>query len=143
MGWKCGAEYLTRYLQYIKATRPMQKKNIYDICVLTIQSFFKPQKMHFTSEERIFAATNYLRIRSFKYDKFRQQKCPFRKILKTTKQGSSLNLNKDRSGRRETELTQENINILQEKLIEDPAISAGKCVWKLVRVHLTELLNAI
>ena len=41
-------------------------------------------------------------------------------------QDSSINLNKDRSGRRRTERTQENINFLQEKLIEDPRISARK-----------------
>ena len=38
----------------------------------------------------------------------------------------SLNLNKDRSGRRRTEYTQENINLHQEKLIDDPNISARK-----------------
>ena len=37
-----------------------------------------------------------------------------------------MNLDKDRSGRRRTERTQENINLLQEKLIEDPRISARK-----------------
>ena len=41
-------------------------------------------------------------------------------------EGSRLNLNKDRSGRRGTERTQENINFLQEKLIEDPRMSARK-----------------
>ena len=41
-------------------------------------------------------------------------------------EGSSLYLNKDRSGRRRTERTQESINLLQEKLIEDPRISIKK-----------------
>ena len=41
-------------------------------------------------------------------------------------EGSSLNLNKDRSGRRRTERTQKNINLLKEKLIEDPRISVRK-----------------
>ena len=41
-------------------------------------------------------------------------------------EGSSFNLNKDRSGRRRTERTQENIKLLQEKLIEDLRISAIK-----------------
>ena len=57
--------------------------------------------MQLTSEQRIFMVTNYLRIRS-------------------------LNLNKDLSGRRRTERTQENTNLLQEKLIEDTRISARK-----------------
>ena len=41
-------------------------------------------------------------------------------------ENSSLYLNKDRSGHWRTERTQENINIIQEKLIEDPRISARK-----------------
>ena len=41
-------------------------------------------------------------------------------------EGSSLNLNKDRSGRRRTERTQENIYLLQEKLIENQRKSARK-----------------
>ena len=39
---------------------------------------------------------------------------------------SRLNLKIDRSDRRRTERTQENINLLQEKLIEDPRISDRK-----------------
>ena len=46
-------------------------------------------------------------------------------VKKYKTEGSRLNLNKDRSGRR-TEGTQENIHFLQEKLIEDPRISARK-----------------
>ena len=38
--------------------------------------------------------------------------------------GSSINLNKDHSGRKRTERTQENINLFQEKFIDDPRISA-------------------
>ena len=41
-------------------------------------------------------------------------------------EGSSLNLNKDRSGRRKTERTQENITLLQKNLIEEQRISASK-----------------
>ena len=40
-------------------------------------------------------------------------------LKKNKTEGSSLNLNKDRSGGKGTERTQENINTLQEKLIED------------------------
>ena len=39
---------------------------------------------------------------------------------------SSLNLYRDRLGRSRTERTQENINLLQEKLIVDSKISARK-----------------
>ena len=47
-------------------------------------------------------------------------------VEKYKTEGSNLNLNKDRSCRRRTERTQININLPQEKLIEDPRISARK-----------------
>ena len=46
--------------------------------------------------------------------------------MKYKTKGSSLNLNKDRSDRSRTELTQEIIDLLQEKFIEDPRISARR-----------------
>ena len=51
-------------------------------------------------------------------------------------EGSRLNINKDRSGRRRTERTQENINLLQEKLIRDPKISARKNGLDMRRVYI-------
>ena len=50
----------------------------------------------------------------------------WKKKLKYKTERSSLDLNKDRSGRRRTECTYENITLLQEKLTEDPKISARK-----------------
>ena len=47
-------------------------------------------------------------------------------VKKYETEGLSLNLNKDRSGCRRTERTQENINILRNKLIEEPGISVKK-----------------
>ena len=41
----------------------------------------------------------------------------WKNVKKYKTEGSSSNLNKDRSGRRKTEHTQESTNILQEKLI--------------------------
>ena len=59
-------------------------------------------------------------------------------------EGSSLISNKDRSGHRRTERTQENINLPQEKLIEDSKISAKKNGLDIsIRVHLTDSLKAI
>ena len=40
----------------------------------------------------------------------------WKNVKKYKTEGSSLNLNKDRSGRRRTERLKENINLLQEKL---------------------------
>ena len=62
-------------------------------------------------------------------------------VKKYKTEGSSLNINKDSSGSRGTERTQENINLIQEKLIEDPENKPERMVWTLVRVHLTESLN--
>ena len=49
----------------------------------------------------------------------------WKKFKKYKTEGSSLNLNKYRPGRRRTERTQENID-LQENLIQDPRISARR-----------------
>ena len=43
----------------------------------------------------------------------------WKNVKKYKTEGSSLNLGKSRSGRRRTECTRENINLLQERLIED------------------------
>ena len=50
----------------------------------------------------------------------------WKNVKKYETEGSSLNLSKDRSGRRRTERIQENINLLKEKVIEDQRISARK-----------------
>ena len=71
--------------------------------------------------------TNYLRTRSFKEDqqlfeeRFRDRFSPtemtiWKNVKKYKTERSSLNLNKDRSGRRRIERIQEIINLLQEKL---------------------------
>ena len=49
----------------------------------------------------------------------------WKKVKKYKTKRSNLNLNKERLDRKRTERTQENIN-LQEKLNEDPRISARK-----------------
>ena len=89
--------------------------------------------MQLTSEKQIFVVANYLRTRSFKevLQLFRDKVLPtkltiWKNVKKYKTEGSTLNLNKDRAARRRTERTQENIKLLQEKLIEDPGISARK-----------------
>ena len=56
---------------------------------------------------------------------------------------SSLNLNKDRSGRRKTERSQENINLLHKILSRIREHQPERTVWILVRVDVTESLSAI
>ena len=48
----------------------------------------------------------------------------YKNVKKKKTEESSLNLSIDRSGRRRTERTQKNIDLLQESPIEDPRISA-------------------
>ena len=92
--------------------------------------------MQLTSEQRNFLVTNYLRTRSFnKILQLFEQSFPdrvsptritiWKNAIKFKTEGSSLIINKDRSSHRQTERTQENIN-LQEKLIEDARIAARK-----------------
>ena len=93
--------------------------------------------MQLTGEQRIFVVTNYLKTKSFKdvlqlfehclRDRVSPTKMTFWKNVEKYKtETSSLDLNKYRSCRRRTERTQENINLLQEQVIEDPRISARK-----------------
>ena len=65
----------------------------------------------------------------------------WKNIKKYKTEGSTFHLNKDRSGRRKTERTQENINLIQEKLIDDPRISARKNGLDISTSHLTESLT--
>ena len=54
---------------------------------------------------------------------------------------SSLSLSEGRSSRRRTERTRENINLLQEKLIEDPRISARRNrldIYKITFIRITK-----
>ena len=101
----------------------------------SIYSFFRTSKMQPTSEQRIFVVTNYLRTRSSKdvQQLFEQLCCDrvsetkmtiWKNIKKYKTEGSSLNLNKDRSGSRRTDRTPENIDLFQENIIEDSRISA-------------------
>ena len=103
----------------------------------SIHSFFKTLKMQLTSEEWILVVTHYLKTISFKEvqqlfeQRFRDKvllikMTIWKNVEKYKTEESRLNLNKDRSGCRRTERTQENINLLQEKLIEDPRISTRK-----------------
>ena len=91
--------------------------------------------MQLTIKQHIFVVTNYFRIRKFNEvqylfkQRLRDRVQPtkvtiWKNIEKYKTEGLSINLNKDRSSRKKTERTQEHINLLQEKLIEDPKISA-------------------
>ena len=108
--------------------------------------------MQLISEQWIFVVANYVRTRSLKD----VQQQLFRDRVASTKitiliffnkyksQGSSLNLNKDRLGRRRTERTQKNILLLlQENLIKEPRISARNNCLAIGKSTFNRSLNAI
>ena len=81
--------------------------------------------------------TSYLRTRRFKKVQQLFEQCIrdrvsptkitiWKNVKKNKTERSSLNLNRDRTCRKRTERTQENIDLFQEKLVEDPRISAKK-----------------
>ena len=81
--------------------------------------------MQLTSDKRNFVVTNYLRTRSFKevqqlFQKRLQDRVSltemtiWKKAKKYKTERLSFSINKDRSGRRSTERTLVNINLLQE-----------------------------
>ena len=91
--------------------------------------------MQLASEQQIFVLIDYSRTRSIKEvqqlfarsfrDRVASTEFAIRKNVEKYKtEGSCFNLNKYRSGSGKTERTQEYINLLQEKLIEDPKTSA-------------------
>ena len=111
--------------------------------------------MQFTSELRIFVVTNYLRTRSFQEgqqlfeQRFRDRVSPtemtiWRNAKKYKTEGSSLNLNKDRSGNRRTKRSNEKTLIFFRRTLSMiQEYQPERMVWILVRVHFIESLNAI
>ena len=97
-----------------------------------------------------FVVTSYLRTRSFREVQllfeqcFRDRVSPFkitiRKNVKKDKTARSyLHQNKDRSGRKRTEHLLKNINLLQEKLIEDPRITTRKNGLNISKITLNRI----
>ena len=90
--------------------------------------------MQLTIEQRNFVVAYYLSTRIFEdflEQRFRERVSStkitnWKNITKYKTLKSSLNLNRDCSGCRRTKRIQENIILLQEKLIEDPKISLRK-----------------
>lgn len=93
--------------------------------------------MQLSKEQRIFVVESYLRTGSFKLvqqhfeQRFPERASPTKKTIWTNvkkfkTEGTTLNLNKERSGCRRTERTPENINLVREKLIETPKISTRR-----------------
>ena len=80
---------------------------------------------------------NYFETKSFEIvqqrfeENFPKKSSPTKKIIwkkvrKFNNEGPTMNLNKNRSGRKKTARTRENINLELEHLLEDPKISARR-----------------
>ena len=94
--------------------------------------------------------TNYLRTKIFEEDqklfeqRFRDRVSPtkmtiYKNVKKYKSEESSLNPNKHRLCHRRAKLTQENANLIKEKIIEDPRISARKNCYAFNRITKHEL----
>lgn len=93
--------------------------------------------MQLSKEQRVFVVTSYLRTGSFKLvqqdfeQRFPERASPTKKTIWTNvnkfkTEGTTSNLNRERSGCRRTERTRENINRVREKLIENSKISTRR-----------------
>ncbi|KAF2349753.1 Protein of unknown function DUF4817 [Trinorchestia longiramus] len=93
--------------------------------------------MQLTKEQRTFIAEKYFQAKSFQQviqsyqEHFPERQSPtkmtiWRKVTRYRTEGTSLNLNKVRSGRKRTGRSEENVRIVQGALTENPQISARK-----------------
>ena len=94
-------------------------------------------KMQLTVEQRFFVVSTYLETKSYNAvrEAFVQifpgrnapcKKTVYKNIQKYKENGTSLNLNKSRSGRRRSVRTAENIGLVRNALIENPKISTRR-----------------
>ncbi|KAF2357615.1 Protein of unknown function DUF4817 [Trinorchestia longiramus] len=93
--------------------------------------------MQLTKEQRTFIVEKYFQAKSFQQviqsfqEHFPERESPtkmtiWRNVTKHRTEGTSLNLNKGRSGRKRTGRSEENVRIVQGALTENPQISARK-----------------
>ena len=89
-------------------------------------------KMQLT-EQRVFVVKNYFETISFEIvqqrfqENFPERSSPtkktiWKKVRKFNNEGTTINLNKNRSGRKKTARTRENINLVLEHRLEEPKI---------------------
>ena len=106
------------------------------------------------NEQRIFVVTNYFKTRSFKEvqqlfeQRIRDRVSPtkmtiWKNVKKYKTKRSSLDPNKVRSGRRRTKIHKKTLIFFKKSLSRIQKYQPERIVWKLVRIHLTESLNAI
>ncbi|KAF2346763.1 Protein of unknown function DUF4817 [Trinorchestia longiramus] len=93
--------------------------------------------MQLTKEQRIFIVVNFLDSNSIQHvqelfqERFPERNSPskltiWKNVRKYKTEGTSLNLNKGRSGRKSTERAPENVEIVHQALLANPDISSRK-----------------
>ena len=93
--------------------------------------------MQLTEQQIVFVVKNYFETKSFEIvqqrfeEKFlerslRTRKTIWKNVRKFNNEETTINLNKNRSGRKNTARTQENINLVLKHLLEDPKKSARR-----------------
>ncbi|KAF2366538.1 Protein of unknown function DUF4817 [Trinorchestia longiramus] len=111
--------------------------------------------MQLTKEQRIFIVVNFLDSNSIQHVQELFQECfpernspskvtIWKNVRKYKTEGTSLNLNKGRSGRKSTERVPKNVEIVRQALLANPSISSrknglgkSKCIFnRIVKLEL-------
>lgn len=106
----------------------------------------------YTKEERVFMVKNYLEIKSPDYviDAFRNQfpnrnvpsrSTIYRNVTKYSNEGTSLNLNKGRSGSRRTVRNQQNIAQVRQALLANPHLSTRRNNLQLTQSSIHRIIH--
>lgn len=108
--------------------------------------------VQFSTEHRVFMVRKYFESKSFVavIEAFRNHfpdKDPpskstiFRNVDKYSRDGTSLNLNKQRSGRPRTVRTQENIEVVRQTLAENPTLSTRRNPFNITQSSVTRIIK--
>ncbi|KAF2345962.1 Protein of unknown function DUF4817 [Trinorchestia longiramus] len=105
-----------------------------------MQDFYRSKSLpikQLTKEQRTFIVEKYFQAKSFQHviqsfqEHFPERQSPtkmtiWRNVTRYRTEGTNLNLNKGRPGRKRTGRSEENVRIVQGALTENPQISARK-----------------
>ncbi|KAF2363424.1 Protein of unknown function DUF4817 [Trinorchestia longiramus] len=108
--------------------------------------------MQLTKEQRTFIVEKYFQAKSFRQviqsfqEHFPERQSPtkmtiWRNVTRYRPEGTSLNLNNGRSGRKRTGRSEENVRIVQGALTENPQISARKIGLDVTRSMFNRIMT--
>ncbi|KAF2348840.1 Protein of unknown function DUF4817 [Trinorchestia longiramus] len=108
--------------------------------------------MQLTKEQRTFIVEKYFQAKSFQQviqsfqEHFPERQSPTkmtirRNVTRYRTEGTSLNLNKGRSGRKRTGRSEENARIVQGALIENPQISARESGLDVTKLPFNRIIT--